>query len=896
MNEQKWSEAVDLCRNVLSDEGSFVGEEREYKLGIAERVRAALAAIEGGEDFVPLLTEALEDPPNNLLDWRVADEYRKWYSENSGVAGEGLQLLVAEDLPLEERVDEFLSPIPRANALSGRGSRAALASLFLMGLDPATYPMFRPRPFEKVEQVLDYPKVPADASSGAIYSHHLSFARQLLRGLEDAGLKVEDVLDAQTLVWILANDKGAQIASWRGETPTVGKDPWFEPLKTPPGIEEDLQRLLADGATAEARETLGAAFRRAILLHQRVGTDGFLGGGYDNGKTFSVMVGSLFACGVSNNALNLLVDDAPGAWEAYDVSPSAITDNELVWARVGLNPPALESLLRDEEAWSAYERMLRRFYVFRRARSNHHNVGKMSVLTGERLGHGDERLTGLVSRFLKERGYPTEKDRRYLDAREEFASYLSPEAVENLDWEKFKLIYNSNKYGRTGPMAGLNRYVNDSDEEGLEKLRRAVEHLLYADHPLENRLDDVLTGDLRVGNFGEAVATKLLSICYPDRVLPIFVFKGPKGKAALMGDPALELAVPQSGSRGELAVKANDLLRGRLKPYFADDTNEMKEFLYWLHSRGEEAPPLEIEKDALAVLAEDLLIEKEFLEEVLEMVREKKQIIFYGPPGTGKTYLARKISEHLAGEVARREVVQFHPSYSYEDFVQGYRPVVRDDGNMIYEPKPGPLMRMAQLALDSSQDHVLLIDEINRGNLPKILGELLYLLEYRDDEVALMYGEDGERFAMPENLLIIGTMNTADRSIALIDTALRRRFHFVPLFPNEKPIEGLLKRWLSRHCNDMVKVADVVDRLNEKLRDDFGPHLQVGPAYFMRKDLSERVLRRVWDYDVKPFLEEHFFGREGELEDYKLERLRGDTDAGDQAGGAPDEDGVPDEG
>jgi dynein-related subfamily AAA family protein len=188
---------------------------------------------------------------------------------------------------------------------------------------------------------------------------------------------------------------------------------------------------------------------------------------------------------------------------------------------------------------------------------------------------------------------------------------------------------------------------------------------------------------------------------------------------------------------------------------------------------------------SLDALADELLLEKPFLEKVVELLRDKGQVIFYGPPGTGKTFVARKIVEYLAPGEGRREVVQFHPSYSYEDFVHGYRPVTRADGTLAYDLKPGPFMRLARQAGEGPGEHVLLIDEINRGNLPKILGELLYLLEYREDEVVLMYGEEESRFSLPEDLLIIGTMNTADRSVALIDAALRRRFHFVPFFPNE---------------------------------------------------------------------------------------------------------------
>lgn len=188
---------------------------------------------------------------------------------------------------------------------------------------------------------------------------------------------------------------------------------------------------------------------------------------------------------------------------------------------------------------------------------------------------------------------------------------------------------------------------------------------------------------------------------------------------------------------------------------------------------------------------------------------------------------------------------------------------------------------------------MLLIDEINRGNLPKILGELLYLLEYRDDEVALMYGEDGERFTLPENLLIIGTMNTADRSIALIDAALRRRFHFVPFFPGEHPLDGLLSHWLERHKPNMVGVADILDRLNSRLREAFGPHLQVGPSYFMREDLSGEVLESIWIHDIMPFLEDQLFGHEDELASYTLDNLREGESADDRAEGILPDPGAP---
>src|SRR5690606_8943996 len=144
-----------------------------------------------------------------------------------------------------------------------------------------------------------------------------------------------------------------------------------------------------------------------------------------------------------------------------------------------------------------------------------------------------------------------------------------------------------------------------------------------------------------------------------------------------------------------------------------------------------------------------------------------------------KTFVAMKLAEALSAGGGTHRLVQFHPSYGYEDFFEGFRPRSQD-GTLTYELVAGPLREMAEAARGSHATHVLVIDEINRANLPKVFGELLFLLEYRDQEVKTMYG--GEPFSLPPNLIVIGTMNTADRSIALVDAAMRRRFHFVPFF------------------------------------------------------------------------------------------------------------------
>ena len=264
-------------------------------------------------------------------------------------------------------------------------------------------------------------------------------------------------------------------------------------------------------------------------------------------------------------------------------------------------------------------------------------------------------------------------------------------------------------------------------------------------------------------------------------------------------------------------------------------------------------------------------METDHLERIVLLLRHRRQVIFYGPPGTGKTYMARKLVTHLTGDQDRVQLVQFHPSYAYEDFVEGYRPTRLEGCAAGFALREGPLKRIArQAAKATGETFVLIIDEINRGNLGKVFGELYFLLEYRDERISLQYSDDP--FLLPKNLWIIGTMNTADRSIALVDSALRRRFHFAPFFPDEPPVEGLLARWLDEHKPELSWVAEVsVDRANEKLGRR---HAAIGPSYFMDQNLDEEWVELIWDHSVLPYIAEQFFGEDDRLKEFALHRLR----------------------
>lgn len=293
-----------------------------------------------------------------------------------------------------------------------------------------------------------------------------------------------------------------------------------------------------------------------------------------------------------------------------------------------------------------------------------------------------------------------------------------------------------------------------------------------------------------------------------------------------------------------------------------------------------------------------------WLAELLTSLNERKQVVLEGPPGTGKTFLVQRLLEACGLPEAQWALVQFHPTYSYEDFVEGFRPVATSDaGGAALTVKPGPLKRLADEAREApGKPFVLVIDEINRANIAKVFGELYFLLEYRDREIELLYS-DGERFTLPENLFIIGTMNTADRSIALLDAAMRRRFVFLSMDSGESALGGMLRRWCEVE-DEPVALADLRDRLNAAMaQHGLDLALAFGPSYFMRTGVgAPAALDRLWRRELRPMLVEHHYGKHAQVEAwYPFGRwvtelglagtsaVAGSPDSTHEATGVPDE-------
>lgn len=272
----------------------------------------------------------------------------------------------------------------------------------------------------------------------------------------------------------------------------------------------------------------------------------------------------------------------------------------------------------------------------------------------------------------------------------------------------------------------------------------------------------------------------------------------------------------------------------------------------------------------LAACADDTGFDLATLRTWTDAIRRKGQAVLYGPPGTGKTYMAERLARHLAGGGdGVVELIQFHPAYAYEDFIQGIRPMTRADATLEYAMVPGRFLDFCRRAQNRSGTSVLIIDEINRANLARVFGELMYLLEYRNESIPLA---GGERFHIPEKVVILGTMNTADRSIALVDHALRRRFAFIPLRPRYEILRGYHEGQAVAAEGLVEELIGLLGQINQAIGD---PNYHLGITYFLTEKLEEN-LETIWRLEIEPYLEEYFFDSAETVDRFRWERVGGE--------------------
>ena len=287
-------------------------------------------------------------------------------------------------------------------------------------------------------------------------------------------------------------------------------------------------------------------------------------------------------------------------------------------------------------------------------------------------------LARAVEEFLRDTGYPTASDEEQRAHQSRFREMLLPENTGTVRRSQLRRIWTSGDYGYPGMQSHLNAVVDAADGTEYERILETFEYVCWGDDDDAERIDTVLKDPAyRVRGLGESVTLKLLAICHPDRYLCVFPYSGENGKLRML--KALDLPEPpKEATRGHKHVESNDRLRERLEPFFPGDHWGMTCFLYWyvdwagpgtLGDTEKTEPP-----DPVAAAAADLLIGRSFLDDIVDLLEDKGQVILYGPPGTGKTFLAQRLAEALTSDSADRALVQFHPSTSYEDFFEGYRP------------------------------------------------------------------------------------------------------------------------------------------------------------------------------------------------------------------------------
>jgi MoxR-like ATPase len=306
----------------------------------------------------------------------------------------------------------------------------------------------------------------------------------------------------------------------------------------------------------------------------------------------------------------------------------------------------------------------------------------------------------------------------------------------------------------------------------------------------------------------------------------------------------------------------------RAKPSSPTETEEDKEAKDLRETEREGPPSLPVQP---RYTIDDFAMETGFSPNTImgwrQRLTRKMQVVFQGPPGTGKTYVSERLARLLVSQSQGTwDVVQFHPSYSYEDFMQGIRPQVIS-GGLTYQIEPGRFLDFCRKA-ERRQDGapcVLIIDELNRANLSRVFGELMYLLEYRDKKIPLSIG--GEEFQVPKNVFIIGTMNTADRSIALVDHALRRRFSFIHLAPAYDVLEQRLKY-------DGLPAEALVSVLRAINREIDDRNYEIGISFFMKDGKGLRTaLEAIWKGEIEPYLEEYFYDQLKKVDSFRWDAL-----------------------
>ncbi len=487
-------------------------------------------------------------------------------------------------------------------------------------------------------------------------------------------------------------------------------------------------------------------------------------------------------------------------------------------------------------------------------------------------------------KYTKEQFNPSNSNKLLSQEKEVINMYgtiFSPSHIDGLQWEKFHdfLLFDNNTH-----WPGLPR--NGPKQTDFDKLKIALKILLDENKQIGERLMKTVSdnGENKVYGLGPAVATAILIVVFPEKYA---VYNGTVVEAM----NSIQNEKKYSRDRNyfvkhyeEFNKYANDLAKQHGISLW-----ELDWAWYYIANHPEDKGTSPSVSNVGS--SNDIASNSDKIVMYNEDPEFPRNIVLYGPVGTGKTFLATRIASGIingsgltlqdlrewlkeppseeTSKGKQIKMITMHKSYGYEQFVEGLRPQTTEKGAIYYETQAGAFKKFSDKAKESLQNgknakYVLILDEINRADISRVFGELITLLEQDKREqskekpgmkVELIYSH--EPFSVPMNLYIIGTMNTTDKSIALMDLAIRRRFHFIPVEPDEKVLDRLLKdKGTPENVKDAILL--IFNVLNDEIAKFKGPDYGIGHAYF--KDIgSAEDLMNSWYYKIMPLLQEYFY-------------------------------------
>ena len=468
-----------------------------------------------------------------------------------------------------------------------------------------------------------------------------------------------------------------------------------------------------------------------------------------------------------------------------------------------------------------------------------------------------DELGRLVAEFRRKTPYPPNGRDDRNQERSDLGAALTLEGLNEPDIGLLRRLAGS-AYGGPGAQPGFYKLLQS--DAGVDNVTRTFRHLLFGTEDVARRLDDCMSGEYKLPRVGEAMLVKALAVTDPDRWIPCFVSRGPVGKLVILA--LLGLDIHESAVGGATAVATNDAIRITLSSSSRPIPGECR------ISPGGYFTANVFPPTSMTTLADDLYLTEEFLDASCELLDDKGQVVFYGPPGTGKTYVARKLADtspEAAAPSRRFSSIPPTPTRTSSRATDRSSSTGKSPTRSSTDRSNGSPPKRRQR---SDVNHVLLIDEMNRGNVAKSSASCssswntAMRRSGSSTPSPLLSATKPEDHRNHEHRRPI---NRPGRH------ALRRRFHFVPFFPDLAPIDTtpspLARRHASRH-------RLVRRRCRPRQRLPADRNLAIGPSHFMRPDLTDELIRLAWESSVLPFLEEHFFSDPDQLRQFDLDRLR----------------------